>query len=40
MGDGAAADARGTRLLYIAMTRAVQELTVVHTQPLPAALSG
>jgi DNA helicase IV len=40
MGDRAAVDARGTRLLYIAMTRAVQELTVVHTQPLPAALSG
>src|SRR5206468_3417559 len=30
--------ARGARLLYIAMTRAVQELTVVHAQPLPAPL--
>jgi DNA helicase IV len=26
---------RGFRLLYIALTRAVQELVVVHTDPLP-----
>ena len=30
----------GVRLLYIALTRAVQELVVVHAQPLPAQLSG
>ena len=30
----------GVRLLYIALTRAVQELVVVHAQPLPAELSG
>ena len=29
----------GTGLLYIAMTRAVQHLTVVHTEPLPGALA-
>lgn len=28
------------RLLYIALTRAVQELVVVHAQPLPADLLG
>jgi DNA helicase IV len=28
----------GGRLLYIALTRAVQELTIVHAAPLPAAL--
>jgi DNA helicase IV len=33
------AGARGLRLLYVALTRAVQELVVVHTQPLPAALA-
>jgi DNA helicase IV len=27
--------ARGLRLLYVALTRAVQELVVVHAQPLP-----
>jgi hypothetical protein len=30
---------RGVRLLYIAMTRAVQELVVVHAEPLPAELA-
>ncbi|MFZ6005018.1 MAG: HelD family protein [Actinomycetota bacterium] len=29
----------GGRLLYIALTRAVQELAIVHARPLPAALS-
>jgi DNA helicase IV len=29
----------GGRLLYIALTRAVQELTIVHTTPLPTALA-
>ncbi len=33
------AGASGTGLLYIAMTRAVQHLTVVHTEPLPGALA-
>jgi len=28
----------GLRLLYVALTRAVQSLTVVHSEPLPAAL--
>jgi DNA helicase IV len=31
--------ARGLRLLYVALTRAVQELVVVHSDPLPAALT-
>jgi DNA helicase IV len=30
----------GGRLLYIALTRAVQQLTIVHTAELPAALMG
>jgi DNA helicase IV len=30
----------GLRLLYVALTRAVQTLTIVHREPLPAALSG
>ena len=30
----------GARLLYIALTRAVQDLTVVHAEPLPAALKS
>jgi DNA helicase IV len=34
--DGAA----GARLLYVALTRAVQELVVVHHETLPAALAG
>jgi DNA helicase IV len=32
--------ASGARLLYIAMTRCVQELTVVHARPLPTPLSA
>jgi DNA helicase IV len=28
----------GLRLLYVALTRAVQTLTIVHTLPLPPAL--
>ena len=31
-------DQSGLRLLYVVLTRAVQHLTVVHAQPLPAAL--
>jgi DNA helicase IV len=31
--------ARNLRLLYVALTRAVQELVVVHLRPLPAALT-
>jgi len=31
-------DARGGRLLYIALTRAVQALAIVHAEPLPDAL--
>jgi len=33
-------DARGGRLLYIALTRAVQELVIVHAVPLPSSLSA
>lgn len=33
-------DPAGGRLLYIALTRAVQELTIVHAADLPAALAG
>jgi DNA helicase IV len=29
------AGARGLRLLYVALTRAVQELVIVHAQPMP-----
>jgi len=36
----AGGDARGLRLLYVALTRAVQELVVVHSLPLPGALAG
>jgi DNA helicase IV len=32
--------AQGLRLLYVALTRAVQELVVVHAAPLPRALSS
>jgi DNA helicase IV len=32
------AEARGLHRLYVALTRAVSRLTVLHTQPLPAAL--
>jgi DNA helicase IV len=31
-------DERGLRLLYVAMTRPIQHLSVVHSSPLPAAL--
>ena len=34
----AAAEPRGLRRLYVVLTRAVTTLTVVHEQPLPAAL--
>lgn len=34
-----AAGPRGTRLLYIAMTRAVQQLVLVHAEPLPGELA-
>jgi DNA helicase IV len=33
-------DARGGRLLYVALTRAVQELAIVHDRPLPGALAA
>src|SRR5262245_4859284 len=36
----AAGTARGLRLLYVALTRAVQELVVVHARPLPPALAA
>jgi len=35
----AAAGATGLRLLYIALTRAISRLTVLHTQPLPTQLN-
>jgi DNA helicase IV len=31
-------DARGLRLLYVAMTRPIQHLSIVHADPLPALL--
>jgi DNA helicase IV len=34
-----AAEPRGLRRLYVVLTRAVSSLTIVHAQPLPAALS-
>jgi DNA helicase IV len=34
----AAGTSRGLRLLYVALTRAVQELVIVHARPLPPAL--
>jgi DNA helicase IV len=34
-----AAEARGLQRLYVALTRAVSRLTVLHTQPLPDALA-
>jgi DNA helicase IV len=37
--DEALDDAAAGRLLYIALTRAVQELVVVHAEPLPADLT-
>ena len=33
-------DDRGLRLLYVAMTRPIQHLSILHAQPLPAALVG
>jgi DNA helicase IV len=33
-----AAEPRGLRRLYVVLTRAVTSLTVVHAEPLPAAL--
>jgi DNA helicase IV len=33
-------DARGLRLLYVAMTRPIQHLSVLHARPLPTALRG
>ena len=36
----AAAEARGLHRLYVALTRAVSRLTVLHAEPLPAPLSG
>jgi DNA helicase IV len=35
----AAAEARGLHRLYVALTRAVSRLTVLHTEPLPALLA-
>ncbi|MEU3184652.1 AAA family ATPase [Streptomyces sp. NPDC006923] len=35
-----AAEARGPHRLYVALTRAVSRLDIVHTRPLPAALAG
>ncbi|HTZ92073.1 MAG TPA: ATP-binding domain-containing protein [Streptosporangiaceae bacterium] len=35
----ASAEARGLNRLYVALTRAVSRLTVLHAQPLPAALA-
>ena len=34
----AAAHSRGLHQLYVALTRAVSRLTVLHTQPLPGPL--
>jgi DNA helicase IV len=34
----AAAEARGLHRLYVALTRAVSRLTVLHAEPLPALL--
>jgi len=36
----AAAEARGLQRLYVALTRAVSRLTVLHAEPLPAPLLG
>jgi DNA helicase IV len=36
----AAGTSRGLRLLYVALTRAVQELVVVHARPLPRAMAA
>jgi superfamily I DNA/RNA helicase len=37
-GHGAGDDPRGLRLLYVALTRPIQQLVVVHEAALPAAL--
>jgi DNA helicase IV len=37
-GDIAGEDARGLRLLYVALTRPIQHLSIVHARPLPDAL--
>jgi DNA helicase IV len=34
----AGTDARGLRLLYVAMTRPIQHLSIIHAEPLPALL--
>ena len=39
-GQIAAAEARGLQRLYVALTRAVSRLTVLHSEPLPGALRG
>ena len=31
---------RGLRLLYVALTRPIQHLSIVHAQPLPSPLRG
>jgi DNA helicase IV len=36
----AAAEARGLQRLYVALTRAVSRLTVLHSEPLPASLGA
>jgi DNA helicase IV len=36
----AGADRRGLRLLYVALTRPIQHLSIVHSAPLPAALAA
>jgi DNA helicase IV len=36
----AGVDRRGLRLLYVAMTRPIQHLSIVHAQPLPEALTA
>lgn len=36
----AGSDRRGLRLLYVAMTRPIWQLTMVHAEPLPEALAG
>jgi DNA helicase IV len=35
----AGTDPRGLRLLYVAMTRPIQHLSIVHALPLPRALT-
>jgi superfamily I DNA/RNA helicase len=37
-GQIAAAESRGPQRLYVALTRAVSRLTVLHAEPLPPAL--